>query len=84
MRDGLCGGIGGKFNSEKPLPSDLIEKNGRVQICIPAMSESNLFRSVVAIVLLGDPTHIANEPINRGTGSGKNGVRGTSITNQTN
>ncbi|RFU27965.1 hypothetical protein B7463_g8372, partial [Scytalidium lignicola] len=54
VRDSLCGGTGGDFNSDAPLSPDLVKKN------------------VVAVALMGDPTHIINEPIDRGT-STKNG-----------
>jgi hypothetical protein len=29
VRDALCGGTGGNFNSDAPLSPDLVEKNGK-------------------------------------------------------
>lgn len=45
----FCGGNGGEFNSDPPLPKDLVEKH------------------VIAIMLFGDPTHVANTTYDIGT-----------------
>ncbi|CAM1507459.1 Fc.00g071000.m01.CDS01 [Cosmosporella sp. VM-42] len=70
--DVFCGGSGDGFSEAAALPTELVDDSGESPIIYHLICKS-LIEAVVAIVLFGDPSHVANTSYDLGT-SIKDGI----------
>lgn len=68
----FCGGGGSGFGDDDALPENLVEDHGMLHKL--RREEKILTPTVAAIILFGDPSHVANATYNKGTAD-NNGVR---------